>query len=94
MKHKQQGFTLGNHTYTHISLSRVGAEKYIADLDKADQKLTSIMTTPKYFRYPYLDEGKGENRTQVYDYLSTHQMILYLMFHLNLNQRYNQKLVK
>jgi len=70
---KQQGFTLGNHTYTHISLSRVGAEKYIADLDKADQKLTSIMTTPKYFRYPYLDEGKGENRTQVYDYLSTHQ---------------------
>ncbi len=70
---KQQGFSLGNHTYTHISLSRVGAEKYIADLDKADQKLTSIMTTPKYFRYPYLDEGKGENRTQVYDYLSTHQ---------------------
>ena len=73
---KQQGFTLGNHTYTHISLSRVGAKKYIEDLDKADQKLTSIMTTPKYFRYPYLDEGKGENRTQVYDYLSTHQYII------------------
>ena len=70
---KQHGFGLGNHTYTHISLSHVGAEKYIQDMDKADQKLATIMTSPKYFRYPYLDEGKGENRTKVYDYLSNHQ---------------------
>ena len=70
---KQQGFSLGNHTHTHISLSRVGAEKYIHDMDKADQKLADIMTSPKYFRYPYLDEGKGNDKAQVYDYLVTHQ---------------------
>lgn len=70
---KQHGFALGNHTYTHISLSRVGAKRYIEDMDKADQKLSSIMTTPKYFRYPYLDEGKGTDKSEVYDYLTSHQ---------------------
>lgn len=70
---KQHGFGLGNHTYTHISLSHVGADRYIADTDKADQKLSSIMTSPKYFRYPYLDEGKGQDRHKVYDYLTNHQ---------------------
>lgn len=72
-KFKQLGFGLGNHTYTHESLSHVGSTRYIEDLNKADVKLSNIMTTPKYFRYPYLDEGKGENRTKVYDYLSSHQ---------------------
>ena len=72
-KFKQQGFGLGNHTYTHVSLSHVGATRYLEDLNKADVKLSGIMTTPKYFRYPYLDEGKGENKTKVYDYLNAHQ---------------------
>lgn len=70
---RDQGFTLGNHTYTHRSLDSMSAESYIADIERADNKLASVMTSPKYFRYPYLAEGKGEKKLKVYDYLATHQ---------------------
>ena len=72
-KFRQAGFALGNHTYEHINLNRVGSDKYIEDLDKAEQKLEPIMTTPKYFRYPYLAEGKGIEKQRVLDYLQQHQ---------------------
>lgn len=70
---RNQGLTLGNHTYTHRSLNSESAEKYIADIERADTKLATIMTEPKYFRYPYLAEGKGEKKQKVLDYLSDHQ---------------------
>lgn len=70
---KKQGLTLGNHTYTHKSLNGLTAEKYIADLEKADNSLAQIMTEPKYFRYPYLAEGKGEKKQKVLDWLTEHQ---------------------
>jgi peptidoglycan/xylan/chitin deacetylase (PgdA/CDA1 family) len=66
------GFALGNHTYTHKNLNRLTAEKYIEDVDKADKKLASVMTTPKYFRYPYLAEGTGAKKQAVFDYLAKH----------------------
>lgn len=66
---KSAGFTVGNHTYTHKSLSGMSAEKYIADLEKADKILAPVMTEPKYFRYPYLAEGAGEKKQKVYDWL-------------------------
>lgn len=72
-KFRQAGFSLGNHTYDHINLNRVGADKYIEDLDKAEPILDPIMTTPKYFRYPYLAEGRGEDKQRVIDYLVQHQ---------------------
>lgn len=70
---RNQGLTLGNHTYTHRSLNGESAEKYIADIERADTKLATIMTEPKYFRYPYLAEGKGEKKQKVLEYLSDHQ---------------------
>ena len=72
-KFRQAGFSLGNHTYEHINLNHVGADRYIKDLDKAEQILNPIMTTPKYFRYPYLAEGRGEDKQVVIDYLVSHQ---------------------
>ena len=73
---QQAGFILGNHTYSHRSLNSVSAEKYIEDVDKADKILTPLMTTPKYFRYPYLAESKGDKKQKVYDYLTEHQYII------------------
>lgn len=70
---RASGVALGNHTYSHKSLNNLSAEKYIADIDRADKKLTPLMTEPKYFRYPYLAESKGEKKQQVYDYLAEHQ---------------------
>lgn len=73
---RTQGLTLGNHTYTHQSLNALTAEKYIADIDRADNTLASVMTEPKFFRYPYLAEGKGEKKQKVLDYLTAHQYIV------------------
>jgi peptidoglycan/xylan/chitin deacetylase (PgdA/CDA1 family) len=70
---RTHGLSLGNHTYTHRSLNSMSAEKYIEDIDKADVKLAHVMTEPKYFRYPYLAEGKGEKKQKVLDYLAQHQ---------------------
>lgn len=69
---RDQGLSLGNHTYTHKSLNGMTAEKYIADIEKADTVLTPVMTQPKYFRYPYLAEGKGEKKQKVQEYLAAH----------------------
>lgn len=70
---RNQGFALGNHTYTHESLNSISASKYIADIERADAKLAAVMTEPKYFRYPYLAEGNGEKKQKVRDYLAEHQ---------------------
>ncbi|HHF7374317.1 polysaccharide deacetylase family protein [Legionella bozemanae] len=70
---RNQGFALGNHTYTHKSLNNMSADKYIADIDRADTVLAPVLTEPKYFRYPYLAEGTGQKKQKVYDYLAAHQ---------------------
>jgi len=70
---RKEGFALGNHTYTHANLNRVGSEKYINEIAHADQKLAPVMTQPKYFRYPYLAEGKGSSKQKVQDYLTANQ---------------------
>lgn len=63
------GFVIGNHTYSHANLNRTDPQKYISDIAQADEILTPLMSNPKFFRYPYLAEGKGETKQQVYDYL-------------------------
>lgn len=69
---RNAGFMLGNHTYSHYNLNRMNVDKYIADLDKADKKLASIMTEPKYFRYPYLAMGNKTSKPKVLAYLNEH----------------------
>ncbi len=73
---RKQGFNLGNHTYTHFSLNSTSAEKYIADIDKADKILHHVMTEPKYFRFPYLAEGSGAKKQKVREYLDSHHYII------------------
>lgn len=69
---RDNGLSLGNHTYTHRSLNGMSAEKYIEDIEHADKILTPVMTEPKFFRFPYLAEGKGEKKQQVKDFLVAH----------------------
>lgn len=70
---RNQGFALGNHTYTHKSLGGMSANKYIEDIEHADIVLAPVLTEPKYFRYPYLSEGSGEKKKKVIEYLAAHQ---------------------
>ncbi len=51
----------------------MSTEEYINEIERADKKLASVMTQPKYFRYPYLAEGKGKTKQEIQDYLTTNQ---------------------
>ncbi|MBI2785710.1 MAG: polysaccharide deacetylase family protein [Legionella longbeachae] len=73
---KEAGFMLGNHTYTHYDLNHVSAEKYIDDIARADKILTPVLTTPRYFRYPYLAEGNKTKKQKVSDYLKEHDYVI------------------
>ncbi|OGV37938.1 MAG: polysaccharide deacetylase [Legionellales bacterium RIFCSPHIGHO2_12_FULL_35_11] len=73
---RREGFELGNHTYSHANLNRLTAVQYIENIAKADKILAPVMTQPKYFRYPYLAEGKGEKKQMVEDYLVANQYII------------------
>ena len=51
------GHVIANHSYSHPSLSRVGPDAYVADIDRASQWLEGRRGARPWFRYPFLDEG-------------------------------------
>jgi peptidoglycan/xylan/chitin deacetylase (PgdA/CDA1 family) len=60
------GHTLGNHSHSHQWLWRTDIDAYVADLDLAEQKLTSFESVQPFYRYPFLDEGRNvEKRDQL-----------------------------
>lgn len=73
---RQNGFLIGSHSYSHLKLRKISAEDYIHDLTLADEILTPIMTTPKYFRYPYLSQGRWGKKHQVHDYLAKNHYVI------------------
>lgn len=73
---KSKGFEIGNHTYKHRSLNSMTADNYIADIEHADEVLTPVMSSPKYFRYPYLAEGNGEKKSKVHEWLAQNNYII------------------
>ena len=75
-KFRSAGFMIGNHTYSHYNLNSMNADKYIADVDRADKVLEPLFTEPKYFRYPYLAEGNKVSKPQVLAYLKEHHYII------------------
>jgi peptidoglycan/xylan/chitin deacetylase (PgdA/CDA1 family) len=55
------GMELGNHTYSHLSLTTTPVDDYIADAAKGDV-VTRVLDkahgrTPRWFRYPFLETG-------------------------------------
>lgn len=69
-KFRAAGFGLGNHTYSHANLNRLSVEQYIQEIKKADSRLSSVLTKPKYFRYPYLAMSHGTKRNSILCYLA------------------------
>lgn len=51
------GHVIANHSYSHPSLSRIGAEAYLADIDRAASWFGGRRGARPWFRYPFLDEG-------------------------------------
>ena len=61
---RQAGFVLANHTYSHLDLMRVSADDYVFDIERNEEIVArfSPPDTPRYFRYPYLQEGNTEDK--------------------------------
>lgn len=69
------GFLLGNHTYTHMSLTENTAEAFEKDIAANEPVLQSLMGKEDWhwFRYPFLWEGETlEKRNTVRAYLKDH----------------------
>lgn len=71
------GMGLGNHTYSHLSLSTTPVEAYIADVAR-DETVTAPLLAAhgkreRWFRYPYLETGKSrEVRSRIESWLKKH----------------------
>lgn len=59
-KYKDAGHLIANHTCSHPRLDDVGYTDYIKNIEKADQFLSPLLSGQKFFRFPFLNEGKEE----------------------------------
>ncbi len=72
----EQGNFIGNHTYSHVDLSRTNSDEYIFDIQRNEPLLIQLSgdVSYQYFRYPYLSEGNTqEKRDTVRQFLFLHQ---------------------
>jgi peptidoglycan/xylan/chitin deacetylase (PgdA/CDA1 family) len=77
LKHfASRGHIIANHSATHPSLSKTPASIYKKDISKADQQLKDYPNFRKWFRYPFLHEGKTEKtRDEIRKYLAKHKYL-------------------
>ncbi|THD64786.1 polysaccharide deacetylase family protein [Phenylobacterium sp.] len=71
------GMDLGNHSYSHISLTHTPVADYIADVAKGERVTRALMAmrgeAPHWFRHPYLETGAtAEARTAFESWLGEH----------------------
>jgi peptidoglycan/xylan/chitin deacetylase (PgdA/CDA1 family) len=69
-----RGFELGNHTFSHVSLNRVGLKEWEEDVVRGETVTRMLLAqhdmTLRYFRHPYLDVGRDlETRRQAEAFL-------------------------
>jgi peptidoglycan/xylan/chitin deacetylase (PgdA/CDA1 family) len=88
----QAGFTVGNHTYSHLNLNQSSAQKYIDNIARTDKIITPLLSHPKYFRYPYLAEGKGEVKEEVQRYLAENDYVIAPVTIDSKDYRFNEQL--
>ncbi len=54
------GHVIANHSFDHRALSTVTAADYIADIDRAEAWLKGRKGRRPWFRFPFLNEGRGD----------------------------------
>jgi metallo-beta-lactamase class B len=67
------GQPLGNHTFSHADLDQVPTAAFLDEIDRDEPLLTKLARpgSPRWFRYPYLHEGKDrEQRAAVRTHLA------------------------
>jgi peptidoglycan/xylan/chitin deacetylase (PgdA/CDA1 family) len=71
------GMDLGNHSYSHLSLTKTPVEAYIADVVRGETVTKSLLAargrTEHWYRHPYLETGSTlEIRRKFEDWLAAH----------------------
>ena len=63
----RQGHFLGNHTFSHLDLTKVTSGEFINDIERNEPIFQRLQphANYKYFRYPYLGEGDTEEKRYV-----------------------------
>lgn len=56
------GFTLANHTDSHLDFNKTSFKDYKVDFLKADKTLSQFKNFKRYFRFPYLREGNEKSK--------------------------------
>ncbi|PCD03760.1 polysaccharide deacetylase [Sphingomonas spermidinifaciens] len=54
------GHVIANHGFSHLALTAVPANAYVADIDRADVWLRGRAGFRPWFRFPYLNEGRDD----------------------------------
>jgi peptidoglycan/xylan/chitin deacetylase (PgdA/CDA1 family) len=54
----QAGHIIANHTHSHKHMQQIGVANYIQDIFKADTILQELPGFKRWFRFPFLDEGR------------------------------------
>jgi peptidoglycan/xylan/chitin deacetylase (PgdA/CDA1 family) len=71
------GMDLGNHSYSHLSLTKTPLDAYIADVARGETVTRALLAargrTPHWYRHPYLETGPTlEIRKGFEDWLTAH----------------------
>jgi peptidoglycan/xylan/chitin deacetylase (PgdA/CDA1 family) len=71
------GMDLGNHSYSHLSLTKTPVEAYIADVERGETVTKALLAqrgrTERWYRHPYLETGPTlEIRRRFEDWLNAH----------------------
>ena len=59
-KYAAAGHVIANHSYSHSHLTKMTADAYLADLDRASAWLKGRAGYRPWFRFPYLNEGGSD----------------------------------
>ena len=94
-----QGFDLGNHTFSHHSLSEVNIEDFKADVlqgAKISKNMMEAAGRPYlYFRHPYLDTGStSEKRIAFENFLKSENYIISPITIDTFDWKFNDELLK
>nr|WP_321399869.1 polysaccharide deacetylase family protein [uncultured Desulfobacter sp.] len=59
-QYSDAGHYIGNHTFDHADFDQLSYEEYIESINKCEESLNNLKMYRKWFRYPYLREGKKD----------------------------------
>lgn len=62
IRYVEAGHVLANHSHAHGSANRMPAEEFLADVERAQNRLAGFAGNTPYFRFPFLNEGETEEK--------------------------------